>query len=278
MPSHVFKSGTVLDNTLYTCTNTEVVSYCLEKGEFTTLLSLPTFNDLHHVAPTRRGTLLVTSTGLDAVLEYKTDGTIVRSWDVISFEQPEKLGAGTDYRMVETTKPHRSHPNFTFEIGDDVWVTRFHQSDAVCLTDQSKRIGIGVGNPHDGIVQNEKIHFTTTNGHIVVAGFDGNVIDDIDLNTYSQGDQPLGWCRAISPLSDDCYLVGFSRLRMTAFTDSIQWVKKGLEKIGQGTLGKSWHRPVPTNITCYDVRNSAIQYSINLEKYDVHAVFSLHVV
>ena len=70
LPSILFKSATVQGNRLFTCTSTEVLVYELPsfrvKHDY---ISLPCFNDLHHVYPTQRGTLLVVVTGLDMVVE-----------------------------------------------------------------------------------------------------------------------------------------------------------------------------------------------------------------
>ena len=68
-PVVLFKSSTVEGNRLYACTQTEVVVYSLPDFERVAYVSIPLFNDLHHVRPTAAGTLLVANSGLDMVLE-----------------------------------------------------------------------------------------------------------------------------------------------------------------------------------------------------------------
>src|SRR6201997_4704373 len=83
LPAVLFKSATLRDNRLYTRTSTEVLVYELPSFRLQNYISLPCFNDLHHVCPTQRGTLLVAVTGLDMVVEITTTGSLVREWDVL---------------------------------------------------------------------------------------------------------------------------------------------------------------------------------------------------
>ena len=69
LPSVVFKAGTLVGDRLYTCTQTEVLVYRLPEFAVEHYISLPCFNDVHHVMPTDRDTLLVAVTGLDMVVE-----------------------------------------------------------------------------------------------------------------------------------------------------------------------------------------------------------------
>lgn len=55
MPAILFKSATVHENALYTCTSTEVLVYELPSFRLQHYISLPCFNDLHHVYPTPKG-------------------------------------------------------------------------------------------------------------------------------------------------------------------------------------------------------------------------------
>ncbi|MDY7092841.1 MAG: hypothetical protein SX243_07710 [Acidobacteriota bacterium] len=77
-PSYVFKSATVAGGRLYACTQTEVLIYQLPDLEQVGYLSLPCFNDLHHVRPGRRGHLLIAVTGLDLVVEVSLEGVATR--------------------------------------------------------------------------------------------------------------------------------------------------------------------------------------------------------
>src|SRR5579864_8835663 len=65
-PPILFKCATLEDQRLYLCTHSEVLVYTVPDFTRVAYVSSPRFNDLHHVRPTRDGTLLVTNTGLDS--------------------------------------------------------------------------------------------------------------------------------------------------------------------------------------------------------------------
>ena len=68
--SNVFKAGTLIGDTLYACTSTEVLIFKLPEFKQIGYISLPCFNDVHHVTPSSDGNLLVASTGLDMVVKF----------------------------------------------------------------------------------------------------------------------------------------------------------------------------------------------------------------
>jgi hypothetical protein len=175
----------VCANKLYTCTYTEVLVFELPTFRQLAYISLPRFNALHHVCPTRRDTLLVANTGLDMVMEIASDGRVLREWNVLGDHAGGRLSQDIDYRKVPSTKPHHSHPNFVFEIGDDVWVTRFYQKDAICLTNPAKRIDISVERPHDGLLHDGLLYFTTVDGHLVTVDAKSlEIISTCDLRQF----------------------------------------------------------------------------------------------
>src|SRR5690348_15893841 len=243
-PAILFKSAFLRDNKLYVCTSTEVLVYELPHFQLLHYISLPCFNDLHHVYPLRRGTSLVVVTGLDTVVEITTGGEIVREWNVLGEDPWTRFSQQTDYRRVPTTKPHKSHPNHVFELDDDIWVTRFRQRDAICLTTPGPRIDVAVQRPHDGYVAGDRIYFTTVDGHIVIANRKTLLVEEtIDLNAMSaQSGQILGWCRGLLPVDPRWLWVGFTRVRPTKFVENLAWIKHG------GSL-----RHKPSHIALYDL-------------------------
>ena len=162
--SCVFKSGTLVGDTLYACTNTEVLVFRLPDFQVVNYISLPCFNDVHHVKPSRDGTLLVVSTGLDLVVRLTPKGEVIEEWNTIPESPGPLFSRSVDYRKVESTKPHRSHPNFVFEIGKDVWATRFQQRDAICLTESNRKIATAGEAPHDGLVRDGHIYLLLSMG------------------------------------------------------------------------------------------------------------------
>ena len=269
-PSFVFKAGSRLGDRLYTCTQTEVLTYRLPELELLSRVSLPCFNDLHHVRPTAQGTLLVAVTGLDMVVEISPEGRLLREWSVLGGDPWKRFSPGTDYRRVATTKPHASHPNFVFELGGEIWATRFEQRDAVCLTGAPQRIEIALERPHDGIVSGERIYFTTVDGHVVVASTHlRRVEQSIDLSALDTRSQPLGWCRGICPLPGGETLVGFSRIRPTRFRANLRWLRQRVRSLGAPT-------GLPTRIASYDLAGGALLWELPTAEAGLDAIFSIH--
>ncbi len=266
LPSILFKAGTLQDDILYACTSTEVLIY--ETPEFRRIgyVSLPCFNDLHHVCPTAAGTLLTASTGLDMVVECTWEGKVLREWNVLGEEPWGRFSRSVDYRKVATTKPHQSHPNFVFHIGKDIWVTRLHQKDAICLTRPDRRIDIAVQRVHDGVVTRCFIYFTTVDGKIVVVNRDTLRIEEIvDLATIdNERQEVLGWCRGLLIVDEAKLWVAFTRVRKTKFRENISWVKHAFKDIRR-----------PTHITLYDLSAGTCLNEINLEPHGMNIVYSM---
>ncbi len=266
-PAILFKSATVADDKLYVCTPTEVLVYKLPGFELLHYVSLPCFNDLHHVRPSVEGNILVADTGLDMVLEVTHQGKVLREWSVIGEDTWKRFSRDIDYRKVPETKPHKSHPNHVFQLGDEVWATRFDQRDAISLTRPGRRIDIGVQRPHDGQVVGDWIYFTTVDGHLVIANrhtlqveqvFDFNIIDN-------EQQLVLGWCRGVAVMENDQVWVGFTRIRSTRFKENLIWVKQGFET-----------RKKATHIALYDLAGKKCLDEIDVEPYGVDVLFSVH--
>jgi hypothetical protein len=262
----LFKSGTLVGDVLYTCTNTEVLVFRLPAFEQLNYISLPFFNDLHHVTPCPDGTLLVVCTGLDMVVRITPEGRVIEEWNVLGGAPWQRFSRDIDYRKIASTKPHYSHPNFAFQIGGNIWVTRLHQRDAVCLTDPRKRIEIALELPHDGVIRGKNIYFTLVDGRVALANTDTLAIDRvIDLKTIDDPNALLGWCRGVLPVDDDRLWVGFSRVRKTRFHENVLWVKRVFR---EGMLEK------PTHISLYDIRHQRLQ-EFNLEQHGMNIIYSI---
>jgi hypothetical protein len=258
----LFKTGSVDEDTLYLCTQTEVLIYRLPNLERIGRISLPCFNDLHHVRPAPGGRLLVANTGLDMVLLLEPDGTVVHAWNVLGADPWSRFSPDLDYRAVDT-KPHAAHPNHVFFVGEDIWATRFHQRDAVCLTRADRRIALDVGLPHDGVLHEGRLYFTTVNGYVLIADAVSLRIEEtIDLNAIHGPDVQLGWCRGVF-IRDGQIWIGFSRLRSTKFRENVKWVVQGFRTV------------LPTRIARYDLVTRQCVSEINLELHGLNAVYGI---
>src|SRR5512140_1633311 len=90
-PAILFKSGTLVGDRMYLCTQTEILVLRVPGLERIAYLSLPLFTDLHHVRPTPAGDLLVANTGLDMVLEVTVDGVVTSEWNVLGEDPWERF-------------------------------------------------------------------------------------------------------------------------------------------------------------------------------------------
>lgn len=265
--SNMFKSGTIIGNKLYTCTSTEVLVFELPEFHVSNYISLPCFNDLHHVVPDPEGNLLVTSTGLEMVVKITPEGAVLHQWNVLG-EHPWKMfSPDIDYRKVDSTKPHRSHPNFTFDLDGEIWATRFLQRDAICLTNPAKRIEIGVQAPHDGLVRGDYIYFTTVDGHIVIVGKRSLRIEAlVDLKAINGEKALLGWCRGLLPADKNRFWIGFTRVRKTIFRENLLWVRN----VFRDGMGEK-----PTHLALYDTSSRVCLQEFDLEPHGMNVIFSI---
>jgi hypothetical protein len=260
-PAITFQAGSLKGNLLYVCTQTEVMIYSLPEFKQLSYFSLPIFNDLHHVCPTPTDSLLVANAGLEMVMEVTDRGDVLRSWNVLG-ETPFDISNQIDYRKV-STKPHHSHPNYVFYIDSQPWATRFHQGDAVCLTQPEKRIQISTERIHDGVVHNGRIYFTSVNGCVYIVNASTLTLEKvIDLNQMHSEENLLGWCRSLM-IDEDKLWVGFSRIRPTKWRENVSWLVRGFKNA------------LPTHIACYDLSKNKCIADIDLEKMGVNVIYSI---
>jgi hypothetical protein len=273
LPSIVFKAASVEGNRAYLCTQTEILICDFPSFAIRNIISLPCFNDVHHVAVAPDGRLFVAVTGLDAVAELEPDGKLVRLVSVIGGSVWDRFSPKVDYRKVPTTKPHLAHPNFVFFLEGVPWVTRFEQRDAVPLdgkTNGRSIFRLGEERAHDGHVIGKEIYFTTVNGSILRFDLVSGKRQCLDLNGIgsSHHDRPLGWCRGILPLGDKAW-IGFSRIRYTTLRHNLDWIRHGFRHAER-------HPPAPTRVACYDLSGRKLLDEIDLEEQGMNTVFSIH--
>lgn len=265
--SCVFKSGTLFGENLYVCTSTEVMVFRVPSFERVNYISLPCFNDLHHVAPTSDGALVAAVTGLDMVVKFDLQGRVLAEWTVLEEPAWSRFSKTTDYRKIESTKPHKSHPNFVFELEGDLWVTRFRQRDALCLMDSGRRIEIITERPHDGLLFGRNIYFTAVDGTLIIVDRHTLQVDKIiDLKQIDGQKSLLGWCRGLLPLDDSKVWVGFTQIRKTQFQENILWAKNMFR---DGMTEK------PSHIALYDIESRRCLDEFNLEVHGMNIIFSI---
>ena len=268
--SHCFKAATFTRDRAYLCTDTEVVVCALPELRVERVLSLPCFNDLHHVAPGPRGTLFVVSTGLDAVVEMTGEGEVLRVVDVLGGSVWDRFSPDVDYRKVRSTKPHRSHPNFVFFRDGEPWVTRFEQRDAVPLADPGRVAApLAPAGLHDGQPHGDRILFTSVDARLVGAegGRDLRTTLDLPLRGHEERGA-AGWCRGLLPLGDRAW-VGFSLLRFTELRHNLSWMASRLRGLEPNVL-------LPTRVALHDLRTGDLLAETRTDEVGLDAIFSIH--
>lgn len=256
----LFKSASRLGDTLYCSTQTEVVIYRLPDFEQIGHISIPAFNDVHHVVPYGDDSVLVANSGLECVMQVGLDGSILDEWNVLGEDTWSVFDRTVDYRQGIDLKPHRGHPNHLLVHDGEVWVSRFELRDFACLSDMDHPVELGGERIHDGIVHNGRAYVTMVDGHVAEIDLERRQRTALHSLHRPGDDRPLGWCRGLLFDDDRCW-VGFSRIRPTKLRHTVQWVR--------GTAG------APTRIDLYDTATWSVIHSIDLEPAGLNAVFSI---
>jgi len=258
----LFKTGTLVGHLLYVPTQTEVLVLSLPDFAVRHRISLPCFNDVHHVVPAGPDSVYVVNTGLDMVLEVRLDATVVQTWNVLGEEPWSRFDPHKDYRFGCSTKPHVAHPNFLFLIDGEPFVTRFELRDAVSLHDQRRRILIADERAHDGVVRDGLVYFTTVDGRLVVADAATlQVLDQVRLDPEPWGAGALGWCRGLLLDGEHCW-VGFTRIRPTRFRSALSWARSG-------------RVTAPTRLGRFRLADGELVTEIDLEPAGINAIFGM---
>lgn len=271
--STLFKAASLNGDRLLACTTTEILEYDVTTWRVTRTVSHPWFNDVHHVIGSSTGTLWVANTGLDMVMELNWQGECLRHFFIADGSDWRRFSQNIDYRKVPSTKPHISHPNFVREHDGDIWVTRFSQQDAICVTNPGRPLfRVETGHIHDGILRHGDVWFTAVNGYLSVHDQrTGAQLKQVDLNRLGPCDRALGWCRSIEVLSTGQVIVGFSRLRPTRIKENLLWLSRKIKL--RNTL-----ETMPTRLWVLDADLAVVESEILLETADLNAVFSIHAV
>lgn len=247
-----FKTSTIKNDILTTCTSTEVLEYSLPELSPIRSISKPSFNDLHH-AIRKDGKIYIANTGGDCVTVWDETNDSIEHRSVLS-GTIARIQSDIDYRNVNSTKPHLAHPNHCFFIDDQLWVTRCDLMDAICMDDMTKRIDVGHNLIHDGVVYKDKIYFSSVEGSLIV--FNKHTRDLLYKCELRHIIPNLsGWCRGIMPVSNNLALVSFSKTRSS--------------KRGQRFL------PDSGKIFLVDIYEKQCLAALNMSKYGLDTIYSV---
>jgi len=265
-----FKSGSIYKNKLFVTTLTEILIYELSKFKLIKRISLNIFNDLHHVIRNNND-LYIVITGLDLVVRYSLLKNKILTFYNCFPEQDtwKRFDINKNYRKINTTKPHFSHPNHVTYIDGKLFITRYMQKDVLIFSKQGKiidKINLNEEIPHDGAIFNNSLIYTTVNGKIIKLNKTSFKKKIIDLNKFEKQGNSLGWCRGFYQSNDHNY-VGFSRIRPTKFIENIKWLGS--------KLSDKVKLKMPTRIEVYNKDFSKITKTVNLEEIGINWIFSI---
>ena len=212
--------------------------------EATEVVSHPLFHDNHSAPPgLTPDSLLVTSTGIETVLEVGKDGSTREVWRL-----GPQYDLDTDFRDEpnDIFKPHDQHPNQAFVLDGKRWATCLYQHACKGL-DHDGRWDLGPGKPHDGIVRGDWVWFTTTDGGVIaIDPATGKREVDIAVAELEGASGVFGWARGLDVRGDRLWL-GVSVIR------SSKWKELAREML-RGAKG----RREPTRVIEVDWRNKKV--------------------
>lgn len=275
--SILFKAGTLDKNSFIVPTNTEILVYELPGLKIKKIYSHPTFNDLHHVT-VHNDLFYICNTGLEIIQVMNDTGDIIADYNVGTTNTWERFSRDVDYRLVPTTKPRETHANFLFFLEEELWCTRYLHKDAICLGNKTKRIDLNIskGGPHDGLVQDDFIYFTLTDGYAVIVNkYNLRREEVIDLNKISDYKVLLGWCRGIEVVGNKAY-VGFTAFRKSKYREYGLWIKYGKKPLGSRvaeynlhtkTLEKEVHVAQETGAAIFTIKHIPWSLGANVEYF-----------
>ncbi|KKO46893.1 hypothetical protein WG68_02850 [Arsukibacterium ikkense] len=235
-PNQQFTAACLDGDTLWLPTDTEVYQYQLPELKQLKCFSHPCFHNIHSVH-LFDNELIVTSTGLDNIVVLcPQSGEIKRIINTEGKAPWHRFDAGTDYRLVHSTRPHDSHPNYVFKLDNKLWVTRCTHDDAVCLDDVTDRIDVAHQDEmsvHDGIWWHDKLVFTRVDGYLVIVDPTSRKVIDKHDPFASERNRPLGWCRGLL-VDGDIFYIGYSKLRKTKLISKLKFLTQGNFKYMDG--------------------------------------------
>jgi len=271
-----FKSFSKISNDkIILCTNTELIIFNVTDRKIIEIISHPLMNDVHH-AILHHDKYYVANTGRDSVLVLSKKGELVEEFDLSNYLNVEPLKSikyrfkeVKDFRKIPSTKPHLVHPNYISVINGEINVTRFFQKDLFSII-SGRKIKIEAGNPHDGIITNDGLFCTMTNGKIFRKYQSKDYIYDLvkwgEYKSFYKN-RSIGWQRGILPINKNRLWVGYSALRPSR---SIEY----LIDIKHKFTGENFVKSAPTRVDLYDYSVKKLINSIRLDNY-ISAIFSI---
>lgn len=242
-------------------TPTEVLLWCPKLKKILSRITHPMMNDVHSVA-SHDGILLITNTGLDAVLRYELK---TQRW-----LSPMYLADGDihtrlaqfdvqDFRCLHSTGSHQIHPNFVASVQEKFWIT-CGQIGSI-WSEETGFVKLIDNIIHDGIIWDGYLVYSTIEGVLLFCDpLTGELRETVTPIIEERGKYNLGWCRGLYFSGHECFL-GFSSSRPSSRGGQFQASK--LTKL------------LTTHIAVFDTKDWSLNRRIDLqgELDDVFTMF-----
>ncbi len=260
-----FRGSYISGKNVVTCNHSEILTIDIDSLSVTNRYTNKAFNDMHCVQEFNNETWVV-STGID--MAVKLNGDCNLGVFPVNENATRKYVEGMDYRNI-STKPHVSHPNYLFATEEGVWATRFNERDAVLLTDLTKTIDVKIERPHDGVVRDNRVYFTTVNGLVVVSDVkSGKVVKVYDIRCR-ENTVNVGWCRGLCVDGDYLY-VGFTAIRETKNIKNLSYLTDAVH-----FMRDKFKDMYPARIVKFNIRKERIEDEMKFKASDIGVVFSI---
>ena len=219
-----YTGATAIPGGILQTTRTEVL-WLDHALEVTRRFSHPLLHDVHDACLLPDGGFAVAASGHESVLEFADDGSLVHHHWLRDGTFSDAYPGVTDFRAqpFDRFKPHSHHPNHVFVLHDALWVTVFESFEARSLVDD-RRIPLPEGRPHDGVLAEGLLWFTTVNGHVIAVDPHTLVrVHHLDVNQLDPRRGHLGWCRGLAVVGRQLF-VGMTMLRGTRHRELLRWL------------------------------------------------------
>ena len=198
------------------------------------------FNDLHSVflsQTTSKHSLWITNTGHDAIMQFDNKGHLLKRINLtpnsnyINNNLSDIYFSNADHKPEYLKKlPDKVHPNSILLHRNMIWTSNLLGQNIGTI---DGKITVKVdGCPHDLIIHNNDIWFTTTDGRIwKISEKSKKTSPQLMFDTFKSC-KISGWCRGLY-IDQDIILVGMTRIsRMPR----VRWTERPFEETITGII------------------------------------------
>jgi len=218
-----FTGARLIGESLYVAGFNAVYRGSLQDDRMSLWIARPDFNDLHDLdllvqegCATR---VYVANTGLDCIDTLDSDGHLLERRALVAGHDAVKTpadsayftGSDQDAPFHRRKVPTNVHPNSVRWIDGRLWCSRFADR-AIVAIDQDREWRVSTsGCPHDLVLFEHDVWFSTTDGCIWRLPRDASAVTPTLMHDTFASTGFSGWCRGLA-VDDEFILVGLTRV------------------------------------------------------------------